>query len=323
MKRLANQVDIEQLYSVPVDTGAGGTHREFSRLIRDQSATIWAVGTNLVLSSQDGVNWRTLTRGLTNITGSFAVDEIVSFRGCNHLILRAEFGFHLYCFDRLDQTWEYVSEVPIIFPAQIAVAAEDKTGLLVLAEDGDKVFVYRSENGHAWQRFATDMLGSPIYFQILPNGSGFACLRHLRITDNLVAPGGSSVYLTNDFGKSWRQVTSLTPDLFRATMTENDAVLLGGTEGFLGLCDFRICKRLTPEYPGQEVVGLDTYKGKVMAVLESESTPLSHRLILSSDCNKWTEFSLELDHRLSAARFVDETRITLCSGNSLFSCSLH
>jgi hypothetical protein len=324
MNKLVNRIDIEQLYSVPVNTGKReGTHREFSRLIRNESATIWAVGTNLVLSSHDGLNWRSSTKGLRQIAGSFAVDEIVCYRAQSHLILRAESGFHLYCFDRLDRKWQYVSGIPITFPAHIAVAANDKTGLLVLAEDGDKVFVHRSENGHAWQRFATNLRGTPIYFQLSPNGNGFCCLQHWRIGHRFVAAEGSSVHVTNDLGKSWRQVTSLSSDLFRATTIDHDAVLLGGTEGFFGVCDFRSCKPLIPEYPSEEVVGVDAYKGKVIAILESESLPLRHRLFLSSDFNNWAEFSLELDDRVSAAKFVDESRIALCTNNSLYACSLN
>lgn len=317
------RIEVEQLYSVSLDSLAepGTTHREFSGLIRDASGTVWAVGTNIVLSTCDGVNWYSFTKGLTTIVGSFAVDNLVCYRAQKYLVLRAEGSFHIWRLNELERQWQHVAELPVAFPARIAAAAVDTEGIVVLSEEGTEVFVYRSENGWSWEKSRTDLRNSPMYLQLSSSGHGFSCFQHSCIGTDFVAGEGSSVYVTTNSGRNWRLVTWLDTSLLRVASVSHKKMLLGGTEGFLGVCDFDHCERQLGVFPNMEVVGLDSYRGTAIAILETEACPSTQRVFVSSNRRNWAEYRLDIDERVSAARFVAESRFALCTGNSLYTCS--
>jgi hypothetical protein len=323
------RVYTERLYSTPTKLNLKTEERsaELSRLMRDASGRLWALGTNTILSSEDGMNWNDFSWHL-GAEGSFSATLAVVYRKHTYLFVSVRNGFHLTRFDEFDRRWRHLSEIPI-FPFPVVACAVDDEGFTLLTGGKSNSLLYKSKDGLSWTEFPLEFSQGaenavPVHLQFSSSGVGFGCVYHSVVGEDFSVVNGSSVFGTTDFGKSWRLLASTDSMLLTAAKISDEKLLVGGSDGFLATCDldgFGGSEQNRRQYSG-DVVATDYDNSGAIAVLESERNPIQHSVLLSNDHHNWQQFRLALDERVSGVKWIAASRFILSTSNAIYRCSL-
>ncbi len=255
----------------------------FRRLERDNEGNLWAQGDQNVYVSRDGTVWRDLSLNLRS-EGSFTAYSVLNIANQLYLFARNSNGRFAYMLTSDEREWRARSEIET---ESSLVACSIADTLLLLASGKSGTFLYRSTDGAlSWSKQPLRGDGVPVYIHVSSSGTGFCCLWHSLIGKELRQGDLSSLYATADFGRTWKRVASVSTMVLCASSTEDDGILLGGTQG--QLLSFDADHRLATLHSNQhDVVAVDSWEGNVLAITESDDSPAQHSLILGKDGKNW------------------------------------
>lgn len=282
-----------------------------------QSDALWVIGQHVLLKSRDGVNWENLAANLRR-EGSFYVSSVIQGAEDLRIFARTGRGLKCYRWDEWDKAWKTLFSVPTSSPG--VFAALTSGGLVIGAKEnpGTEIICLESDSGDG-PRWRSALPGSAVHLQIAPSGVGLCALWETSGSSSNCDSGHSAIYSTNDSGQNWRIAATMETMLLTGASICENAVLVGGSGGVLGLVDNVGLQELWKEDAG-DIVAVDSTGSEQIAIIESDDEPAVQFLLFRNGSGNWNRNVAAFNGRVQGIKLIAPGKCLVCTSQSIYRC---
>jgi len=286
-----------------------------------QSGTFWVLGRQVLLRSNDGLNWQDASHNLRD-EGSFCVVSIAHEPACTKIFARSRNGLRCYRWDEWDRAWKPLFSVNTSSPGVFAAWTDD--GLITIASESPSTAV-ECRNGDLSKsaRWRTILLGNAIHVQLASSGIGLCALWGTSESPHESDRGPSAAYSTSDFGRSWRRIAEFdTTMLLVGTAINHNSAIVGGTSGLIASVANDKLREVWIEQGG-DIVAIDANGTTQIAVIESEDQPAVQGLLLRQGDGTWVRYEANFERRVECMKLTCLGECIVCTSNEIYSCKFN
>jgi hypothetical protein len=192
-------ISVERVCTLPYEICAGSvTVNPAIQSIMLQVGSFWAIGQNVLLRSQDGVNWQNLVANLKH-DGSFYISSVIQLDSDLRIFARNKNGLNCYRWEEWKQVWKTLfpmtSSTPGVFSAWTV------EGLILVAKENPLTeIVCRESNISDLPRWSTTLPGNAVHLQLSSSGIGLCALWGTAENSTNFDSRPSAIYSTDDSG---------------------------------------------------------------------------------------------------------------------------
>jgi hypothetical protein len=284
-----------------------------------RSNTLWVLGRQVLLRSQDGIHWQDAAANLKD-EGSFFVSSLVQVADELRIFARNRNGLKCYRWDGWTSGWKPLFLIPVSSPG--VFAAFTSGGLVVVArEPSGTQITYRESDLEDCPKWHRTLPGIAIHLQMSSSGHGLCALWGIsRSPENLVS-SPSAVFSTDDCGLNWKIAATMENMLLAGASTGQNSALVGGSEGILGHVGLDGIKELWKE-DGGDIVAIDADGSRQTAVIESDDKTVNQILLFRNGSGEWKRYTAHFFDRVECMRLIGPDECLVCTSHTIFRCCL-
>jgi hypothetical protein len=318
VKSSNRSVKVEPILSLPDVVWIDG--KENKPEIKDfvlRSGTMWALGRQVLLRSQDGANWQNIAANLGR-EGGFYVSSIVQGATDLRIFARSGKGLRCYRWDEWESAWKVIFSISTSSPGLFSAWTE--CGLVMAARHNPETEIICRESDYEDRpKWRNVLHGSAVHLQISFSGTGLCALWETDRVHSTRDSGSSAIYSTNDGGKNWHLVATIETMLLGGSPVDENTALVGGTGGTIGLINNLGLQELWKENGG-DIVAVDANGSQQLAAIESDDESPVQGLLLREGNSKWTRHLANFDDRIQCVKLLAPTECVVCTRQTIYRC---